>query len=191
MNGWRRDAALGRLRPGVKVRFSRTFTPELVRAFGELSRDYNPVHTDPAFARALGFRDVVCHGFLVASMITELGGQWAWLATGCSVEFRKPVYVGETVTCELTITSVDARRRAVAHAVLTNARGDVVQRATLTGVLPRDSAQARLAAMLDEGDPTNPLARPAPTERRPAPRGRRGPSRKVSALTKRRRSIRS
>ena len=40
------------LRTGDTFTATRTFTEELVRAFGDLSRDYNPVHYDQRFASA-------------------------------------------------------------------------------------------------------------------------------------------
>ena len=46
---WRRRAAEG-LSPGDRFRFSRSFSAGELRAFGALTRDYNPVHYDQAFA---------------------------------------------------------------------------------------------------------------------------------------------
>jgi 3-hydroxybutyryl-CoA dehydratase len=155
MQDWRSDAAHGRLQVGSSVRFSRTFTAKDVQAFGELSHDYNPVHYDPAFAATKGFRGLICHGLLVSSMVTEVGGQWAWLATGLEFKFRLPVYVGETIHCEVTLRQLNSHGWARAEAVLTNEAGEIVQQGTLHGLLPQGADRERLQAMLAEGDPTN------------------------------------
>jgi acyl dehydratase len=154
MSEIRRKAIEG-LRPGDTFTIRRTFTEELVRAFGQLSRDYNPVHYDRRFASAKGFAGLICHGLLVGSLITEVGGQIGWLATGMELRFLKPVYFGDTVTCRFTLLEVDERGRARARADFTNQDGTSVIEATLTGRLPGDADRAILAAMVAEGDPTN------------------------------------
>jgi len=154
---WRRDAAEGRLREGSAVRFRRVFTERDLRAFGRLTRDYNPVHYELRFARRKGFPRRICHGMLVGSMVCEPGGQWAWLASGMSFRFLRPVYVGDVVTCALTIRELDAHGRARAEAVFTNQRGELVMRGELTGRLPVGDDRRLLRRMLEQGDPTNPL----------------------------------
>ncbi len=59
-----------------------------------------------------------------------------WLASGMNFHFIKPVYFGDTVTCSVTILSVDSRGRARATAAYTNQHGEKVLTAELTGVLP-------------------------------------------------------
>ncbi len=156
MREWRQQAIDG-LKSGATFTFSRTFTREETEAFGDLTRDYNPVHYDQRFAAAKGFEGLICHGLLVGSMISQVGGQVAWLATGMTFRFLKPVYFGDTITCRLTITDMDEKGRAKAEAVFTNQRGDRVQEATLTGRLPQGEDRQVLATMLAEGDPTNKL----------------------------------
>jgi 3-hydroxybutyryl-CoA dehydratase len=153
-----RRRAIEGLRPGDTFTVRRTFTEDIVRAFGELSRDYNPVHYDRRFAAAKGFAGLICHGLLVGSLLTEVGGQIGWLAAGMELRFLKPVFFGDTVTCRFTLIEVDARGRAQGRAVFTNQDGTTVIEAALTGRLPGDADRAVLAAMTAEGDPTNKLA---------------------------------
>lgn len=154
---WRHKVAEEGLTQGSWVRFSRTFTWEDVEAFGRVTRDYNPVHYEPRFAQKKGFKGLICHGLLVGSMICEPGGQWAWLASGMSFRFLRPVYVGDTVTCCMRILEVDSKGRAKAAAMFTNQQGELVMEAELTGVVPSEDERALLSKMLEEGDPTNPL----------------------------------
>ncbi len=156
MSGIRRRAIEG-LRPGDTFTVARTFTEQLTRAFGDLSRDYNPVHYDRRFAGAKNFAGLICHGLLVGSLITEVGGQIGWLATRMDFRFLKPVYFGDTVTCRFTLLEVDERGRAHGRAVFANQHGTAVIEAALEGRVPSEAEQAVLAAMVAEGDPTNKL----------------------------------
>lgn len=127
---------------------TRTFTEAETVAFGEISRDHNPIHYDDRFVRAKNLQGRICHGLLVGGMITEVGGQIGWLASGMNFRFRRPVYFGDTITCVFTLTEVDDRNRARAEAVLSNQRGEVVIEAWLTGVLPGPEEKHILASLL-------------------------------------------
>jgi acyl dehydratase len=150
-----RQRTIAGLRPGDTFTLTRTFTEELTRAFGTLARDFNPVHYDRRFAGAKGFPGLICHGLLVGSLLTELGGQMGMLATAMDFRFLRPVFPGDTVTCRLTLTSIDERGRAQGTAAFTNQDGVRVLEASLTGRLPGPEERAVLAAMVAEGDPTN------------------------------------
>ncbi|PCM45039.1 MaoC family dehydratase [Marinobacter sp. ANT_B65] len=140
----RKQTVLG-LRAGDVFRVTRTFAESDTLAFGEISRDMNPVHYDERFAAAKDFRGKICHGLLVGGMITEVGGQIGWLASGMNFRFRRPVYFGDTITCEFTVTDADERNRAKAEAVLSNQHGEIVIEAWLTGILPGAAERAILA----------------------------------------------
>jgi len=140
-----RERAIRGLKAGDTFTITRTFTENDTVAFGEISRDMNPIHYDERFAAAKGFRGKICHGLLVGGMITEVGGQIGWLASGMNFRFRRPVYFGDTVTCVFTITEADERNRAKAEAVLSNQHHETVIEAWLTGILPGQAERAILA----------------------------------------------
>ena len=143
------------LQIGDTFTVSRRFTEEDVITFADITRDYNAVHFDPRYSGAKKFNACICHGLLVGSMLTEVGGQIGWLASVMNFNFRQPVYFGDIITCRFTITEIDERLRACAQAVYFNQNGDVVLTAELKGILP-DAAERRiLNAMMAEGDPTN------------------------------------
>ena len=156
MSQWRKMAAEG-VSQGDRFWFSRAFSAGELAAFGELTRDYNPVHYDEAFAKIKGFAGPICHGLLAGSMICEIGGQLGWLATGMDFAFKKPIHPGDVITCELTVEDVDAGHFARAHARLTNQDGVEVLAVSLEGYLPEAAARDRLSQMMADGDPTNPL----------------------------------
>jgi len=151
-----RQSAISGLNPGDKFVVRRTFTEQDTLAFANISRDYNPVHFDPRFAAAKNFRERICHGLLVGSLLTEIGGQIGWLASGMNFRFRKPVYFGDTVECRLTITELDERNRAKAEVLFVNQDEEIVIEATVTGIVPGINERRVLEQMVSEGDPTNP-----------------------------------
>ena len=143
------------LKPGDSVSVSRIFGEEDVQRFADITRDYNPVHFDERFTRTKGFSGRICHGLLVASMISEIGGQIGWLASGMNFRFKRPVYFGDTILCSLTITSMDDSGRAEAEAILKNQDRKIVLEGSLKGILPGGREKKVLEAMIAEGDPTN------------------------------------
>jgi 3-hydroxybutyryl-CoA dehydratase len=150
-----RKKAIAGLKRSDSFAVSRTFTEQDTLAFADLSRDYNPVHFDHRFAKVKNFHGRICHGLLVASMLTEIGGQIGWLASGMTFRFKKPVYFGDTIECCLTITELDDRNRAKAEAVFKNQKEEIVIEAYLTGILPDFPAKRVMEVMMAEGDPTN------------------------------------
>ena len=150
-----REKAIEGLRKGDMLSVSRTFTEQDMVDFGDISEDYNPVHFDQRFAGAKNLRDCICHGLLVGSMVTKIGGQIGWFASGMNFRFKKPVYFGDTITCCLTITDISAQGRAKAEAVYRNQDGVTVLEAVLTGIIPGVPEQKVMKAMVAEGDPTN------------------------------------
>jgi len=74
------------------------------------SGDYNPLHTDEAFARSKGFDGVVVYGALLTAKVSQLIGMrlpgrdsvWASMA----LEFRMPLYVGQAAQVEGTVAEV-------------------------------------------------------------------------------------
>lgn len=152
-----RQRTISGLTPGTAFTVTRTFSESQVKQFADLTRDYNPIHFDPRFVTAKKFKGRICHGLLVGGMITEVGGQIGWLASGMNFRFKRPVYMGETITCTLTITEIDEKGRARAEAVLVNQDEEVVMTAQLTGRIPGQPEIQILRQMVEEGDPTNGL----------------------------------
>ncbi len=150
-----RKKAIAGLKRGDCFAVSRTFTEHDTTIFAEISKDYNPVHFDLRFANLKTFNDRICHGLLVGSILTEIGGQIGWLASGMNFLFKKPVYFGDTIECCFTITELDDRNRAKAEAVFRNQQDEIVIEAYLTGIIPNLPERAVMEAMMAEGDPTN------------------------------------
>jgi len=150
-----RKKTIAGLKRGDSFSASRTFTEQDTHAFADISRDYNPVHFDHRFAKAKSFQGPICHGLLVASLLTEIGGQIGWLAAEMNFRFKKPVFFGDTIECRLTITELDDRNRAKAKAAFKNQRDEIVIEAYLAGIVPGLKERRVMEAMIAAGDPTN------------------------------------
>jgi 3-hydroxybutyryl-CoA dehydratase len=150
-----RKKAITGLKRGDSFTVSRTFTEQDTMVFADISRDFNPVHFDHRFAEVKKFHSRICHGLLVASLLTEIGGQIGWLASGMNFRFKKPVYFGDTIECCFTITEIDDRNRAKAEAVFKNQLDEIVIEAHLSGILPGLPEKRVMEVMMTEGDPTN------------------------------------
>lgn len=140
---------------GDKFTTSRTFTEQQVMDFTEISRDYNPVHLDERFSKAMKFNGKICHGLLVGSMLTEIGGQLGWLATEMDFKFQKPVYFGYTIKAELTVVDIDENGLATSEVVFKNQDGATVLEAIVKGFAPGEPGKQVMRTMIAEGDPTN------------------------------------
>jgi 3-hydroxybutyryl-CoA dehydratase len=150
-----REKTIAGLKLGDSFTVSRTFTEQDTTAFAELSGDYNPVHFDDRFASTKDFQGRICHGLLVASLLTEVGGQIGWLDSGMNFRFKKPVYFDDTIECRFSITELDDRNRAKAEAVFKNQRNEVVIEAYVTGIVPGEREKRIMQAMRAEGDQAN------------------------------------
>ena len=153
-----RKKAIEGLEKGDTFSVSRTFTEQDVIQFADISRDYNPVHCDERFAKVKNFNGRICHGLLIASQVTEIGGQMGWLASGMTFKYRKPVYFGDTIRCDLTVTELDEKGFIKGEAVFRNEHDITVLEAVVTGIVAGDQEKQVMKDMLAEGDPTNKIS---------------------------------
>ena len=146
-----RKKTIAGLKIGDCFTVQRTFTAEDVAAFARLSRDENPVHSSQQWVAAKGLDGKICHGLLVAAMVTEIGGQIGWLASRMDFKFKRPVYIGDRVECAFTITEIAPNRWAKGEACMTNQEGAVVIEARIWGILPNASEREILKGLVAQG----------------------------------------
>ncbi len=119
---------------GQTFAFRRTFTDGDVALFCGVTGDYNPYHQDAAFAKESFYGRLTIPGLLTGSMLTHIGGLLGFLATEMSFEYVAPVYVGDTITCTVTVLEKDEpRRRVDCGADFVNGEGAQVLRARFAG----------------------------------------------------------
>ena len=102
---------------GQEAEASKCFTMEEVRQFAGLSGDDNPLHVDEEYAEKGRFGRCVVHGILVSGVISKVLGTQLPGAGSIYLEqnlsFRKPVYVGDTVTARIRITEIQPEKKII------------------------------------------------------------------------------
>lgn len=128
---------------GQSATRSKTFTDEDVRLFAQVSGDENPVHLDDAYAATTMFGKRIVHGMLSASVISALlandfpGPGTIFL--GAELKFKKPVFIGDTVTVTATVTKFrDDRGILTLETTCTNQDGDTVITGESVVMVPKD-----------------------------------------------------
>jgi acyl dehydratase len=85
--------------------------PELFVRYAEASGDHNPLHTDPAFARAAGLDGVIAHGMLVMGVMGRVAAAVA--GPGAVAEFQARFVAqttpGELLRCGGRVVAVEER----------------------------------------------------------------------------------
>nr|WP_231494588.1 MaoC family dehydratase [Bordetella petrii] len=79
-----------------------TVTAQAIRAYAELTDDFNPLHLDEAFAARTPMGRVIAHGTLSVCLL------WQWVHQNfdadifgdlqLDIRFVKPVYIGDQLT---------------------------------------------------------------------------------------------
>lgn len=102
---------------GMKTSYSQTISDADIKAFSGISGDKNPVHMDENYAGKSQFKKRIAHGLMSASYFSALFGTKI-PGEGCvyvsqSLEFKRPVYIGDTVTATVIVEKVDLKKRRV------------------------------------------------------------------------------
>lgn len=127
------------LAAGDRVVASRSVTQEQIDAYAQVSGDYNPLHTDPAFAAGTPLGGTVAHGMLVlawlSALLTDRFGE-RWAAGGAfRIRFRAPARPGDMLELSATVRSVQDTpigRCATLDVLVANQRQEVVLDGTAT-----------------------------------------------------------
>ena len=88
-----------------------------IASFIDAVGDWNPVHSDPAYAATTAFKEPIAPGIFTAGLIsavigTQLPGPGAIYLTQ-SLKFVKPVRAGDTITARVTVLEVIRERNRV------------------------------------------------------------------------------
>lgn len=100
---------------GEAETFSKTITEADILAFAGVSGDTYPLHLDAEYAKTTRFKQRIAHGMLSASLLSTVNAYLLGTPGGLyleqSVRFRRPVFIGDTLTARTEITSIDAAAR--------------------------------------------------------------------------------
>ena len=126
-----------KFKPGDTASLSRTIGDDDIRAFANATGDHNPLHLDEEFGKQTRFGKRIAHGMLSASLISavianDLPGQGS-IYLGQTLQFVAPVFLGDTVTARVTVTSIREDKPIIKlETVCTNQRNEVVVRGEAT-----------------------------------------------------------
>ena len=99
---------------GQKAFRSITLTAEHVRAYAEMTGDYNPLHFDEEFTSRTKFGKLVVQGGLTTGLLHALiamdmpGPGTVFLSQNW--KFTAPVFIGDTITAQAEVQSVHATK---------------------------------------------------------------------------------
>ena len=96
---------------GMSESYSQTITDADVKLYAGISGDRNPVHMDEEYAEKSRYKKRIAHGMISSSFFSALFGT-KLPGPGCvyvnqSLNFKRPVYIGDTVTAIITVTKID------------------------------------------------------------------------------------
>jgi len=116
---------------GDSATFSKTITEADVALFVAVSGDTYPLHLDAEYAKSTRFGQRVAHGMLSASLLSTVNGSLLGTPGGLYVEqalrFRRPVFIGDTLTATTEVTAIDvATRRLHCMTTVANQYGKLV-----------------------------------------------------------------
>lgn len=109
--------------------------------FARVSGDHNPIHLDEAYAATTPFKGRIAHGILIASyisalMASKLPGPGA-IYVGQTLNFLRPVKIGDEVVTEVEITALDEAKARVVLECKCSVRGKRVLTGEAVAMVPR------------------------------------------------------
>jgi 3-hydroxybutyryl-CoA dehydratase len=115
---------------GMSASYSQTITDADIKSFAGFSGDNNPVHMSDEYAAQSKFGKRIAHGLLSSSFFSALFGT-RLPGPGCvyvsqSLNFKRPVYLGDTVCAKITVTEIDIAKRRVFFDTICSVSGKIV-----------------------------------------------------------------
>ncbi len=94
----------------VNMRYTYKVSPEVYYSFQRCSNDYNPLHTDKAFAERNGFDGCVMYGNILNAFVSHFVGMLLpsreVMIQSQDISFHKPVYLNDEIQLEAGIDTV-------------------------------------------------------------------------------------
>ncbi|MGV3466092.1 MAG: FAS1-like dehydratase domain-containing protein [Heyndrickxia sp.] len=121
------------MKTGDVYTWERTFTKEEVLEFGRISGDQGKHHVEPDENGRL-----MVHGLLTASIGTKIGGDLNYIAREMICDFIRPVFTGDTITCEVTLKNVkqsESFKTVELETVYRNQKGKEVLKGSSHGII--------------------------------------------------------
>ena len=134
--------SISELKLGDAAEITRLITEELVNDFARVIGDFNPVHTDRAYAEKTMFKGKIAHGALsIGFLSTVLGNILPGHGTiylSQEIKFLAPVRIGDTITVKVEVVElIPQKNRAKFRTTCINQDGKLVVDGVAWGMPPR------------------------------------------------------
>ena len=121
------------LQIGDKFSKKKQITDTVVRAFAELSGDFNPIHMDEEYAKTTQFGKRIAHGMISGALISAVLGyefkERRVVYLSQTMKFVAPVFLDDTVTATATVTNIREDKPIITlETVCTKQTGEIVVR---------------------------------------------------------------
>ena len=126
---------------GMTATYSQTITDADIKAFADISGDHNPVHLDSVYASESRYKKRIAHGLMTASFFSAIFGTKI-PGPGCvyvsqSLEFKRPVYIGDAVTAVVEVIKTDIPNNRVSFKTDCKVNGKIVTTGEAEIFIPR------------------------------------------------------
>ena len=119
---------------GRSTKFSKTVSESDVYLFAGITGDLDPNHVDEEYCKRTSLGHRVAHGALIVGYMSAASTRILedfdrpMVSVGYDrIRFLKPVYLGDTITVEYVIASLDRERERITSKVeVKNQRGELV-----------------------------------------------------------------
>jgi 3-hydroxybutyryl-CoA dehydratase len=113
--------------------FQKLITQEEIKLYASASRDFNPIHIDPEFARKTAAGGTIAHGMLILAyasrMMTAAFGA-NWLTGGrFNIRFKAPARPGDNISVQGRIVKIKnetAGTQVNCEVLVANQKGEAV-----------------------------------------------------------------
>ena len=140
--GYIDNADIENIKVGMSASYSQTITDADIKAYAGLSGDNNPVHMSAEYAEKSRFGRRIAHGFLSVGFFSALFGT-KLPGPGCvyvsqSLNFKRPVYMDDTVIATVTVTNVIMETQRVFFETVCKVKNKVVISGDAEIYIPKD-----------------------------------------------------
>ena len=126
---------------GQSAQISKTITETDVYYFAGICGDFNSLHVDKIIAEKSIFGQRIAHGALISSLFSTVLGMYlpgnGTIYLKQEVNYRKPVFIQDTVTVKATIQEILKNGNAILETCAYNQNGECVMDGTALVKLPK------------------------------------------------------
>ncbi len=132
-----------KIRIGMTSSYTQTITDHDIKSFAGLSGDHNPVHVSDEYIETSRFKRRVVHGFMPTTFFSGIFGT-RLPGPGCLyvsqyVEFKRPIYVDDTVTATVEVIDIDISTRHIKFKTTCSVKNKIVIDGVADIFMPKDA----------------------------------------------------